>query len=94
MVTFQVAPCDKGLFIYDQESGLKLIELTEGKIIKDYGMIQDSGGNLPQRMLVTRDGKYLFTGHQDGKLQQYSVRARTLVQESSWTGLCICSICD
>jgi len=92
--TIQLSPNDSSIYIYDCNCCLKEIRLADGAKIKDYGKVHEKSANWFQRMLVTRDGQYLFTSSDDGNLKQFSVRGKTLVKNISIAGHEIWSICN
>jgi WD40 repeat protein len=94
IVGIQLAPSDESLFVYDHACYLKLIKLTDGTTVHDFGRVHNGGVYGYQQSLVTRDGKHLFTSSGDGDLKQWSVRDRA--PERVFGGLThsIRSMCD
>jgi hypothetical protein len=92
--TIMLAPGDDSLFVYYVNCGLKLIDLADGGIIKDFGRCHNGIPHYSRGMLVTRDGEYLFTTSYEGGLNQSSVGAKTLVRDFGNLGQEIFSICD
>jgi hypothetical protein len=85
---------DDSLFVYDVNCGLKLIDLSDRGIIKDFGTCHNGKPHYSRGMLVTRDGESLFTTSYEGELKQWSVGAKTLVHDYGNLGQEILSICD
>jgi hypothetical protein len=94
IVTMQVAPGDESLFLYDENCDLKLIHLTDGTTIHDFGRVHRGEVGGFQQMLTTRDGQYLFTSGKSHGLKQFSIRSRALVQSFGTIGGDIMFICD
>ena len=92
--TIMLAPGDESLFIYEMNCHLKLIDFTDGGTIKDFGRCGNGSATFSQRILVTRNAKYLVTTSNEGGLKQCSVGAKTLVQDFGNLGHIIFSICD
>jgi hypothetical protein len=92
--TIMLAPGDDSLFVYDVNFGLKLIDLADGVIIKDFGRCHNGKPHYSRGMLVTRDGESLFTTSYEGDLEQWSVWAKILVHDFGNLGQEILSICD
>jgi len=79
IVTIQLVQHDQSLFVYGFKCNLKLIELTGGTTIKDYGRVYDGYAQGYKQILVTRDGESLFTTNIEGSMKQFSVRGGALV---------------
>ena len=92
--TIQLAPGDETLFIYNHKCNLKLIDLIDGRIIKDFGQCHNGGASGLQNMFVTRNGEYLFTSDKSGRFKQFSVRGRALVQDLGKIANSVYSLCD
>jgi WD40 repeat protein len=92
--TIQLAPGDQSLFVYGRHCVLKLIDLTDGRVIKDFGNVHSSNAYWFQGILVTRSGEYLFTSGNNGGFKQWSVRGRALVQDFDKLTPQINCVCD
>jgi WD40 repeat protein len=91
--TILLGPGDESLFVFDSEGNLKLIELTDGTTVHDFGRVYHGEVRGFQQSLVTRDGEHLFTSI--GKeLKQWSVRGRAPVQDFGKLTDPIHSMCD
>jgi len=74
--------CSDGirLFVAGRQGHFKLISLTDGKPLKDFGKPHD----CIRSIVLTRDEKFVFTGCRDtGLLKQWSVRDFKLVKDSN-----------
>jgi hypothetical protein len=97
IVNLLLTPDDKICFVYDYNYNLKMIGLGWGRdnVIKDFGMVWpgferlaadyprlwlDFANHTP-KILLTRDGRYLFAIGPSGRVKQFSVRGRVMVQE-------------
>ena len=79
--------------MYDSHSNLKLIDLTDGRLIEDFGRTSKSPVAYFQLMLVGKGGEHLFTSSNEG-FKQWSVRGRALVQDFGKLLNRICATCD
>jgi WD40 repeat protein len=57
---------------------LKLISLSDGELIKDFGQAHD--GRISS-IMITTDQKFFFTSSLDGKLKQWNCEDSTLVRD-------------
>ena len=74
--------CSDGirLFVAGDEGHFKLISLTDGKPLKDFGTPHSRINSI----VLTRDEKFVFTGCRiTGLLKQWSVRDFKLVKDSN-----------
>ena len=94
IATIQLASGDKNLFVYDGNSNLKLIDLTDATTVHYLERVQKSRNYGHQSMLVTRDGEHLFISTENGELKQWSARGRALVRYFGNLADNIRSICD
>jgi hypothetical protein len=67
--------------VFDVDSGLKMIDLTDGTIIKDVGKVHAGNSDGYQAILVAKGGEHLFTSESASELKQWCVRGRALVQD-------------
>ena len=94
IATIQLASGDKNLFVYDGNSNLKLIDLTDATTVHYLERVQKSRNYGHQSMLVTRDGEHMFTSSSNSELKQWSVRGRAIVRELGNITRGTKSICD
>jgi WD40 repeat protein len=81
----------KNLFIGDMSGYLRLMSLTNGKTITDFGWIHDYG---IAGIVTTVDEKFFYTCCEQGFLKQWTYEDTTLVRYYGRKGLslanCIC----
>jgi hypothetical protein len=92
--TTQLARGDESLFVYEDNCNLKLMELTDGTTIKDFGRAHDSNVEPGESIIATGDGKHVFTYSLIGDLKQWSVADVALVGHFGEISNQICGICD
>ena len=92
--TTQLARGDQSLFVYDDSCKLKLMDLTDGTTIKDFGRAHDSWVGPGQSIIATGDGQHVFTISKIGDLKQWSVADVALVGHFGEISNQICGICD
>jgi WD40 repeat protein len=91
--TIHLGPGDESLFVFDCEGNLKLIELTDGTTVHDFGRVYNGEVLGLEQSLVTRDGEHLFTSI-DQELKQWSVRGRAPLRDFGELTHSIGSMCD
>ena len=73
---------NENLFVSDSEYKLKLIKLSDGSIIEDFGNIHDCDNDFSrQSTVLTTGGQFFFTTSENGHLKQFCVHNRTLIQD-------------
>jgi hypothetical protein len=74
----KISADEETLFLGDHAGRLKLMSLTDGTIIKDWGKIHD--GRMTG-IVKTADEKFLFTSSSSGILKQWNYGEKTLVRD-------------
>jgi WD40 repeat protein len=91
MITAMKISADgKKLLIGDLGGNLKLISLTDGTTIKDFGYLHDSSIS---GIVITADEKFFFTSGSDGTLKQWNYEDTTLFRDYGKITDCICCLC-
>jgi hypothetical protein len=90
----QLARGDQSLFPYDDSCNLKLMDLTDGTTIKDFGQAHDSWVGPGKSKVATGGGEYVFTISKKGDLKQWSVAGVALVGHFGNISDKIYGICD
>jgi hypothetical protein len=89
-------PDGESLLVYRIDFKLAVLDLTDGKMGKDFGMERYGWGttHFLQQMLLTIDGEYLWTSNDESRVSQWSFRDKALVQASGLLKSGIYCICD
>jgi hypothetical protein len=89
-------PDGGSLLVYRIDCMLAVLDLSDGKMGKDFGMERFGSGTTHclQQMLLTRNGEYLWTSNDESRVSQWSVRDKALVQASGVLKSGINCICD
>jgi hypothetical protein len=82
---------DEKLLVEDTKGHLKLISLTDGEVIKDYGRVH---GHEITVIMITEDQKFFFTSSVGGVLKQWNYEDNTFVKDhAKITSNYISSLC-
>lgn len=92
--TMQLAPGNEILFVCHGFCNLKSIDLTDGTSKLDFETDKTAKGHGLKKILVTRDGGYMYTISNLSEFKRWSVWGRALVQDFGHLKTKIRLICD
>jgi hypothetical protein len=69
---------DGNVLVGDEKGYLKLISLTDGQVIKDFGIVHDF---ITIGIMITEDQKFFLTSSFYGELKQWNYEDNTLAKD-------------